>query len=79
MFFFKNCIEKNQNKTHFEEGMCSVCISYYLALIPPCIYATISIIKSLQHDFPKMRGGGSKAVWNFSKKSSDLVAGYFPN
>ena len=20
-FFFKNCIEKNQNKTHFEEGM----------------------------------------------------------
>ena len=20
MFFFNNCIEKNQNKTHFEEG-----------------------------------------------------------
>ena len=27
-----------------------------------------------------MRGGeGSKAVWNFSKNSSDLVAGPFPN
>ena len=25
-----------------------------------------------------MRGRGSKAVWNFSKKSSDLVAGSFP-
>ena len=23
--------------------------------------------------------GGSKAVWNFSKNSSDLVAGSFPN
>ena len=41
------------------------CISYYLALIPPCIYATISIIK--------------KIAWNFSKNSSDLVAGPFPN
>ena len=46
--------------------------------MPPCINATISIIKKLQHNFPKMRGGGSKAVWNFSKKSSDLVAGFFP-
>ena len=26
-----------------------------------------------------MRGGESKAVWNFSKKSSNLVAGPFPN
>ena len=52
------------------------CMSYYLAIIPPCIYATISIIKYLQHDFPKMRGG-SKAVWVFSKNSSDLVAGSF--
>ena len=25
-----------------------------------------------------MRGGGAKAVWNFPKKSSDLVAGPFP-
>ena len=50
--FFNNCIEKNQNKTHFEEG-----ISYYLALIPPSIYAKISIIKNLHYNFPKMRGG----------------------
>ena len=25
-----------------------------------------------------MRGGGAKAVWNFSKNSSDFVAGPFP-
>ena len=28
--------------------------------------------KNLQHNFPKMRGGGSKAVWNFSENSSVL-------
>ena len=28
--------------------------------------------KKLQHNFPKMRGGGSKAVWNFSENSSVL-------
>ena len=43
----------------------------------PCINATISIIKKIQYDFPKM-GGGSKAVSNFSKNASDLVAGSFP-
>ena len=31
--FFNNCIEKNQNKPHFEKN-----ISYYEALIPPSIY-----------------------------------------
>ena len=30
----------------------------------------------MQYNFPKMRGVGSKAVWNFSKNSSDL--GSFP-
>ena len=34
--------------------------------------------KKAQHDFPKMRGGGPKAVWNFSKNSSVLVAVGFP-
>ena len=29
--------------------------------------------KNLQYDFPKMRGGGPKAVWNFSENSSVLV------
>ena len=28
----------------------------------------------MQYNFPKMRGEGSKAVWNFSENSSDLVA-----
>ena len=31
-------------------------------------------LKKLQYNFPKKRGGGSKAVWNFSENSSDLVA-----
>ena len=45
----------------------------------PCINATMSIIEKLQHNFPKLRGG-SKAVWIFFfKKSSDLVAGSFPD
>ena len=35
--------------------------------------------KKLQHNFPKMRGGGSKAVWNFSENSSVLEGVSFPN
>ena len=73
--FFNNCIKKNQSQTHFEEGTSESL--YYLALIPPCINATISIIKKLQYNFPKMRGG-SKAVWNFSEKSSHLAHPSFP-
>ena len=30
------------------------------------------------NNISKNEGGGSKAVWNFSKNSSDLVAGTFP-
>ena len=37
-----------------------------------------SFLKNPQYDFPKMRGGGSKAVWNFSENSSVLVGGGFP-
>ena len=33
----------------------------------------VRVAKNLQHNFPKMREG-SKAVWNFSENSSDLVA-----
>ena len=32
-----------------------------------------------QHDFPKMRGGGSNAVWNLSENSSVLVSPSVPN
>ena len=35
-------------------------------------------LKNLQHNFPKMRGGGSKAVWNFSENSSGLEGVGFP-
>ena len=34
--------------------------------------------KNLQHNFPKMRGGGSKAIWNFSENSSVLEGVGFP-
>ena len=34
--------------------------------------------KNLQHNFLKMRGGGSKAVWNFSENSSVLEGESFP-
>ena len=34
--------------------------------------------RNLQYDFPKMRGG-SKAVWNFSEKTSVFVASIVPN
>ena len=40
------------------------------------LYATISVIKKLQHKFPKMRGGGRRP-FGISPKS-DLVAGQFP-
>ena len=43
--FFKNCIEKNQNKTPFEEGTSESL--YYLTTIPPHLYATISFIKKI--------------------------------
>ena len=42
--------------------------SYLLAFMQP--YP----LKRMQFFFPKMRGGGSKAVRHFSKNSSDLVA-----
>ena len=44
------------------------CISYYLAIIPPRIYATISVIKNLQYNFRKMKGGGRRPFGIFSKK-----------
>ena len=34
--------------------------------------------KKLQYDFPKIRGGGSKAVWNFPKNSSVLDVSGIP-
>ena len=75
--FFKNCIEKNQNKTPFEEGTSESL--YYLTTIPPHLYATISFIKkNCNIVFRKWGGWGPKAVWNFSENSSDLLAGPFP-
>ena len=64
-----------QNGPHLWKSY--ACISYYLALVPPCIYSTISITKNLQHNFPNMKGG-LKAVWIFSDFSSDLAQPSFP-
>ena len=44
-------------------------ISYYLALVLPCIYSTISIIRKLQHNFPKMRGEGVEGCLEFFPKN----------
>ena len=62
---FNNGIQKNQNKTLFEEGTSESL--YYLAIIPPCIYATISLLKNLQKKFPKMRWGGDGRLEFFRK------------
>ena len=53
------------------------CILYYLAIIPPRIHATISIIKDCNIIFLKMRGG-RRLFENFSNNSSDLVQPPFP-
>ena len=53
------------------------CISYYLALMPPCLYATKSIIKKLQHNFPKMRGG-VKGCLEFFQKVIRFGSGTLP-
>ena len=41
-----------------------------------CLVAILS--RNPQYNFPKMRGGGSKAVWNFSEVSSVLVCAPVP-
>ena len=66
---FLSTIVLRKSKTRHTWKKACACISYYLVLIHPCKYVTISIIKKLQHNFPKMRGG-SKSVWNSSKNSS---------
>ena len=63
-----NFILRKIKTRHTLKKACA-CISYYLALIPPCIYATISIIKKLQHNFPKMRGGGQRPFGIFPKNN----------
>ena len=54
------------------------CISYYLVIISPRIYATISVMKICNIIFQKW-GRGRRPFGIFSKNSSDLVAGPFPN
>ena len=40
--------------------------------LAPSFEGFVASLKNLQYNFPKMRGGGSKAVWNFSENSSIL-------
>ena len=46
--------------------------------MPPSINATISIIKKLQHNFPKMRGGGVKGRLEFFQKIIQFGSGILP-
>ena len=87
--FFKNSIEKNQNKTHFEEGSSSldslrdgsryqtnfhvhvfhtIWPSYLLAYKQPFMVPLCTIIKNLQHNFPKMRRRGVEGRLEFFGK-----------
>ena len=44
------------------------CISYFPAIISDCIYATISAMKNLHYNFPKMRRAGVKGRLEFFQK-----------
>ena len=44
----------------------------YLTMKTATFEGFVASLKNLQYNFPKMRGGGSKAVWNFSENSSVL-------
>ena len=46
--------------------------------MPPCINATISILKDLQHNFPKMRGGGVKGRLEFFQNFIRFGSGILP-
>ena len=75
--FINNCIEKNQNKTRFEEDMC-------MHFILSGLHTSLHICNHIHHKkfatwFSKNEWGESKAVWNLSKNSSLLVAEPFPN
>ena len=73
--FFNNCIEKNQNKTHFEEGMCMhFILSGPHASLHICNH--IHYKKKLQHNFPKMRG---KKFISFGSGTLPLPVAYEPN
>ena len=70
--YFNNCILLQLHYTYLWKSC--ACISYYLTLIPPCIYATISIIKKLQYKIPKMRvGEGFKGRFFSSENSSHPI------
>ena len=56
----------SQNSTYLWKSC--PCISYYLTLVPPFIYSSISIIKSLQHNFPKIGWRGGESHLEFFRK-----------
>ena len=58
----------------FQRGGGSFSIQKFILQIFAIIDDTsvMNFRKKLQYNFPKMSGGGSKAVWNFSDNSSVL-------
>ena len=61
----------------FQKGGGSFPIQKFILQIFAIINGTLVMNsgKNLQYDFPKTRGGGgSKAIWNFSEKTSVLVS-----
>ena len=62
-------------------NICTPCISWEIGSYEHthfCHNFVAILWRKAQHDFPKMRGGGSKAVWNFSENSSVLETASFP-
>ena len=46
--------------------------------VPATFEGFVASLKKLQYNFPKMRGGESKAIWNFSENPSVLEAPHVP-
>ena len=64
----------------FRRGRGSFSIQKFILQIFAIIDDTsvMNFRKKLQYNFPKMSGGGSKAVWNFSENSSVLDVSDIP-
>ena len=75
---FLTIVSRKVKTRHTLKKVCA-CISYYLALIPPCIYSTTSIIKICNIIFWKWGGGGVEGHLEFSRKfiRFDSVTRYF--
>ena len=69
----------------FRHTKCIMCMYFilsgphtYLHMVPATFEGFVAIIKICNIIFRKRGGGGSKAIWNFSEKTSVLVGSSVP-